>query len=140
MVDGGKAALYIRSIMEELGYQLYEPTELGADNSGARHFSNAQQPTKRTRHMDLKHFALLQWTEDELLYFPEVPTHLNIGDSISKPVSRIKHHEQNDILMGRRRPQYSKPNSATTTKSSLFSTSSTDLPLPELRSVGGCED
>jgi hypothetical protein len=29
--------------------------------------ANAQQPTRRTRHMDIKTFALLDWVEQDLL-------------------------------------------------------------------------
>jgi hypothetical protein len=42
MVDCGKAGLCIRSILEELGIEQLEPTEILCDNQGALKITNAQ--------------------------------------------------------------------------------------------------
>jgi hypothetical protein len=109
MTDAGKAALYIRSILEELQLEQVLPTQIAVDNRGARQLSNAQQPTKRTRHVDMKEFVILQWTEEEQITFEDVPSARNPSDSLSKPTGRVKFYEHRDILMGRRRPQYVSP-------------------------------
>ena len=67
MADAGKAALYIRWILDELQVQQHAPTMILADNHGAIKMANAQQPTKRTRHVEMKYFACLQWVEDEFI-------------------------------------------------------------------------
>ena len=54
--DAGKAILYVRSILNEIGVDQNEATTLFIDNNGALLMGNAQQPTRRTRHMDIKHF------------------------------------------------------------------------------------
>jgi hypothetical protein len=59
MTDAGKAALYIRSILEEILIEQILPTQIAVDNRGARQITNAQQPTKRTRHVDMKEFVIL---------------------------------------------------------------------------------
>ena len=121
MVDAGKAALYLRSILKELGLEQTTPTTLYADNRGARCLANAQQPTRRTRHVDIKQFVILQWTEDETITYVDIPTQHNISDSLSKPVGRIKFYEQNDILMVRRTPAYtSHDNTYTINTSSTY--------------------
>ena len=109
MTDAGKAALYIRSILEEIQLEQILPTQIAVDNRGARQMTNAQQPTKRTRHVDMKEFVILQWTEEEQIIFEDVPSALNPSDSLSKPTGRVKFYEHRDILMGRRRPQYVSP-------------------------------
>jgi hypothetical protein len=109
MTDAGKAALYIRSIMEELQLEQILPTQIAVDNRGAQRMTNAQQPTKRTRHVDMKEFVILQWTEEERITYENVPSALNPSDSLSKPTGRTKFYEHRDILMGRRRPQYVAP-------------------------------
>jgi hypothetical protein len=109
MTDAGKAALYIRSILEELQLEQVLPTQIAVDNRGARQLSNAQQPTKRTSHVDMKEFVILQWTEEEQITFEDVPSARNPSDSLSKPTGRVKFYEHRDILMGRRRPQYVSP-------------------------------
>ena len=42
--------------------------------------ANAQQPTKHTRHVDMKYFAILHWTEDELIEYTDVRTQYNYSD------------------------------------------------------------
>jgi hypothetical protein len=106
MTDAGKAALYLRSILEQLGIDQILPTQILADNRGARQLSNARQPTRRTRHVDMKHFVILEWTEEERIAYPEVSTNNNFSDSLTKPTGRVKHYEHHDIMMGRRRPAY----------------------------------
>jgi len=68
--DAAKMILFFRSILEDLGIPKEEATMLYEDNNGALMMANAQQPTRRTRHMDIKHFSLLDWVERDL-------THLN---------------------------------------------------------------
>ncbi len=108
MADAGKAALYLRSILEQIGIEQILPTEILADNRGARQLSNARQPTRRTRHVDMKHFVILEWTEEERIAYSDVKTQNNFSDSLTKPTGCVKHYEHNDIMRGRRRPAYNR--------------------------------
>ena len=108
MVDAGKAALYLRSILEEIKIPQIQPTTILCDNRSARHMANSQRPTKRTRHVDMKQFVILDWTEEEHITFKDVPTSINPSDSLSKQTGRIKFHEHMDILMGRKCPTYAR--------------------------------
>ncbi len=63
--------------MEELGLPQEDATILFEDNTGALMMANTQQPTKRTRHIDIKHFALLDWVEQDLLQLHQIGTHDN---------------------------------------------------------------
>ena len=45
MTDAGKAALYLRWILEELNIIQTKPTPILADNAGAIALCNAQKPT-----------------------------------------------------------------------------------------------
>jgi hypothetical protein len=107
--DAGKAALYLRSILHELNVEQLLPTVIYEDNNGARLMTNAQQPTRRTRHVELKQFAVLQWVEDEQMIFGDIDTAHNISDSLTKQTGRTKFYQHHDILMGRLRPAYAKP-------------------------------
>ena len=106
--DAGKAALYLRSILHELGVEQLLPTVIYEDNNGARLMTNAQQPTRRTRHVELKQFAVLQWVEDEQIIFGDIGTAYNISDSLTKQTGRTKFHQHHDLLMGRLRPKYAR--------------------------------
>ena len=48
------------------------------DNNGALMMANAGQPTKRTRHIDIRHFALLDWVERDLVVLERVCTVINV--------------------------------------------------------------
>lgn len=56
--DAGKAALYLQSIFDDIGVPQHEATVILEDNTGALMMANAKQPTRRTKHMDVRHFAL----------------------------------------------------------------------------------
>jgi hypothetical protein len=107
MLDAGKAALYLRSLLDELKITQSEPTHIIIDNKGASLLSNSQQSSRRTRHIETAHFAIIQWTEENNVKYNLQPSHNNISDSISKPTGRILFYEHNDIIMGRRQPQFS---------------------------------
>ena len=66
----------------------------------------AQAPTKRTRHVDIRYFALLDWSRTGQLAAVPIPTDLNISDSMTKATGRIKFHQHADIYMGRVPPTY----------------------------------
>ena len=100
--EAGKTTLHLRSILYELGYQQYKPTTLYIDNHGALFMANAEQPTRRTRHMDTKTFAMQDWTKEEKLILKEVNTKDNAADHFTKALGQIKFYEQTDIIMGRK--------------------------------------
>jgi hypothetical protein len=104
--EAGKTILYLRSILHELGFSQYLPTILFEDNTGALHMANAQQPTRRTRHMDTKDFALQDWVEHDQVELAQIGTALNVSDAFTKALGRIKFYEQTDVLMGRRIPPF----------------------------------
>ena len=104
--DTGKSILYIRSLLTELGYPPPTSTPLLVDNRGALYMVESQAPTKRTRHVDIRYFALLQWQQQKLLVVIPVPTADNISDSMTKATGRIKFHQHTDIYMGRTRPTF----------------------------------
>jgi hypothetical protein len=61
LVDGGKAGLFLCSILEEIGLEQIEPTKILYDNQGALKITNAQQPSKCTHHIEIKEFTIQHW-------------------------------------------------------------------------------
>lgn len=106
MADAGKAALYIRWILEELGILQLKPTLILADNAAAIKMANVGQPTQQTRHIDAKHFVILQWCDDEFISFLETKSESNHIDTLTKITKRNKFNEHTDIFMGRRKLAY----------------------------------
>jgi len=68
--------------------------------------ANAEQPTRQTRHMDTKAFAIQQWTKEQYLVLESINTKINAADHFSKALGRIKFYEQTDVIMGRRKPTW----------------------------------
>jgi hypothetical protein len=60
--------------------------------------ANAQQPTRRTRHMDTKYFALQDWVEHDRIEVTQIGTANNIRDAFTKALGRIKFYEQTASL------------------------------------------
>ena len=54
----------------------------------------------------MKHFVLLQWTDDKFINFINTKTDENYSDTLSKPTARTKFYKHTDIFMGRRWPAY----------------------------------
>ncbi len=86
--EAAKVILYVRSIMEDLGIDQLQATTLYEDNQGALLMVNAGQPTKRTRHMEVKHFAIQQWVETDLLSLLRIWTSYNESDGMTKNLAR----------------------------------------------------
>jgi hypothetical protein len=101
-----RGTLYLRSILHELGFSQYLPTILYKDNTGALHVANAQQPTRRTRHIDTKYVALQDWVQHDQIDVTQIGTANNISDAFTKALGRIKFYEQTDVIMGRQIPPY----------------------------------
>ena len=68
--------------------------------------ANAGQPTKRTRHMDTKFFAIQDWVENDLLVLARINIHDNESDTMTKHVGRTLFYRHQDYLMGKIIPEY----------------------------------
>ncbi|KAI2501046.1 hypothetical protein MHU86_13400 [Fragilaria crotonensis] len=104
--DTGKMILYVRSLLQDLGFSQPTPTQLHVDNTGAIFMVEAQAPTKRTRHVDIRYFALLDWRSTGQLTAVPIRTDMNLSDSMTKATGRIKFHQHADMFMGRVPPTY----------------------------------
>ena len=104
--EAGKTILYLRTILEEMGVEQTEATILFEDNQGALLMANAQQPTRRTRHLDTAAFALQDWVSRDLVCLTYVSTTLNSSDAMTKPLARILFYKHFDRLMGRIDPNH----------------------------------
>jgi hypothetical protein len=105
--DAGRQSLYCRSIMWDLGIPQEAATILYEDNDGATAMANAGKPTSRTRHIDIKFYAIQEWVERDLIILKRIDTAINMADHYTKPLPRILFYRHNDYNMGRVPPTYS---------------------------------
>ena len=105
-VEAGKYILYVRSILDEIGIPQDYATVLYEDNQGALLMANAQQPTKRTRHMDIKNFALQDWVKNDLIELVRISTNDNYSDVMTKATGRVLFYRHMNYVMGKILPKY----------------------------------
>jgi hypothetical protein len=141
--DTAKMILFFRSLLQEVGIEQKAATILFEDNHGALMMANAKQPTRRMRHMDIKHFALLDWVEQDLLILEAIQTSNNAADTMTKPLTKQTFYRHYNIYMGLTVPEYcsrSNHNGKTTHTSALLygpSTSKLHCTIRRVRSIGG---
>ncbi|KAL7550305.1 hypothetical protein ACHAWF_013539, partial [Thalassiosira exigua] len=99
--DTGKLMLYVRSVMYNLGIPQGAASQLYEDNDACIAIGNAQKPTTRTRHVDIRYFALCEWIERDLLVLERVDTTRNMLDHFTKQLNPILFARHTDYVMGR---------------------------------------
>jgi hypothetical protein len=99
--DAGRLILYIRSVLTELEQTSMPATPLYEDNQAALLMSQASQPTRQTRHIDIRHFALLNWVETDVLRLVSIATASNPADLFTKQLPRILFTRHLDNISGR---------------------------------------
>ena len=105
--DCGKMVLFVRSILWDLGVPQCAATIAYEDNDAAIAMANAQKPTSRTRHLDIKYHVLAEWTERDLLTLERVDTTQNQADHYTKQLTPILFYRHTDYIMGKVPPTYS---------------------------------
>jgi hypothetical protein len=60
---------------------------------------NAQKPTPRTCHIDIKYFALCDWVELDLIHLECIDTSINTSDHLTKSLPRILFHRHANFLL-----------------------------------------
>jgi hypothetical protein len=100
-VHTGKRLKYIRSILIKLGVKQNGPSPIYGDDMAAIMMANNTRPTERTRHLDIRWFALQEWIHVDCDIIPlHIPGVLNPSDAQSKALSYRLHHRHMSRAMG----------------------------------------
>jgi hypothetical protein len=86
--DARKMMLFICSILWDLNIPQKAASVLYEDNDPCTTVTNAQKPTRRTRHMDIRYFALSDWVERDLIILERIHTAINRADHFTKILDR----------------------------------------------------
>jgi hypothetical protein len=105
--DTGRMILYIRSILWDLDIPQEAAMLLYKDNDGCTTMDNAQKPTSRTRHIDIKFFSLCDWVECNLMLLNRIDTSINMADHLTKALQPILFHRHANFLLSHIPPTYS---------------------------------
>ena len=104
--DAAKYILYLCSILDQISIPQEAATVLYEDNQGALLMANAQKPTKRTRHMDIKTFGIQDWVQRDLLSLQRINTADNYADAMTKALGRTLFYRHVNYIMGKIVPTY----------------------------------
>jgi hypothetical protein len=104
--NSGKMILFVRSILWDLGVPQLAASILYKDNDACIAMANAQKPTNRTRHMDIKYHVLCKWVKGDLLVLSRVDTLVNMSDHFTKQLGPTLFHHHVDYIMGGIPPHY----------------------------------
>ena len=96
----GKMILFVRSVLWDLDIPQEAATLLYDDNDSCTAMANAQKPTPRIRHMDIKYFSLSEWVEQDLMLLERIDTSLNLADHFTKGLHTALFHCHADFILG----------------------------------------
>ncbi len=99
--------LFVRSILWDIGKPQEAATIMYEDNDACTAMGNAQKPTPRTHHIDIKYFSLCEWVERNLMILDRIDTKINLSDHFTKSLSWTLFYRHTDFLLGHIPPSYS---------------------------------
>ena len=70
--------------------------------------TNTGRPTKRTKHINTRHFAIQSWVEKNLILLKIVPTGDNNVNALTKNTPKVLFNRHEDYILGRTIPDYFK--------------------------------
>ena len=106
LTEAGKLVLYIRHVLKDLNLEQINPTTIYEDNRGCLQMTKALKPTKRTRHVDSRFFAILDWVQTDQIQVEKINTTDNASDVLTKATGRIIFYRHTDTMLGKRKPSY----------------------------------
>jgi hypothetical protein len=83
--DTSKEVLWLRRVLEFLGFDISLPTPIIIDNAATEAFATTAQVTSRTKHIDIKHF----FNKQHVLNGDIVPVHAPTTDEIADILTKL---------------------------------------------------
>jgi hypothetical protein len=87
----GKEAVWIRSLLQQLGRQVLQSTMLYGDNQGAIALVGNPEFHARTKHIDVSAHYIRELAEDQMVDVQYMPTDQMLADCLTKPLKTVQH-------------------------------------------------
>jgi hypothetical protein len=111
--DAGRLALYLRSVLDELGHPQKHATDIFEDNRATVLISQTSHPTRQTHHIDIREFAvLLDWNDRGLIILESLDTSKNASDMLTKQCPKVLYARHYDLTLGKSFYQSTYPTSS----------------------------
>ena len=98
--SAAKVTKYLRFVLRELGYTQTDPTPIYEDNDSAIKIVNHNRPTDRSRHIEIRFFALQHWRIMRDIVLVHLPGVVNPADMLTKALGWVLHHRHAPYMMG----------------------------------------
>ena len=92
-------ALWLRGLLEHLGFDLQHPTLIKGDNKGAIDLAQNSRHHDRSKHIDIKHHFLRQHVRDEKIRIEWISTNDNHSDLLTKALGKTKFEKFRNLLL-----------------------------------------
>ena len=76
--------MWLRQLLEELGFEQGEATNIFEDNHGCERLSKNPTVHNRTKHIDIRHHYVRERTEDGEVILRRIPSEDNPADLMTK--------------------------------------------------------
>jgi hypothetical protein len=97
--EATKEAVYLIGFLKELGLADDRPVKLKMDNKAAIDLAYNPEHHQRTKHIERRHFFIRDMVEECRIEVPFVPTHENLADFFTKPLSSTAFFPLRDRIM-----------------------------------------
>ena len=99
-VTAAKTARFVRAVLSELGFPQNEPTPIYEDNKPTIDIVNSKKPTQRSRHIDIRFFAIQDWLDNKDISMHHISGVINPADDLTKPLGWVLHSRHARYMMG----------------------------------------
>ena len=87
LTDAVQEAIWIRQLMEKIGFKIEDPTPVYEDNKGAKDLANNPMYHKRTRHIDIKYHFVRRYVQRGLVSVVATRSLNQYADFLTKPLN-----------------------------------------------------
>jgi hypothetical protein len=88
--EAAKEAIWLRTLLENLGYKQQGPTAIDEDNHGAIKLSKNDSAHHRTKHIAVRFCFIREKTQAGEVILRPVPTERQLADMFTKAITRVK--------------------------------------------------
>ena len=100
MAAAVQEAIYLRALLEDFGFPMKKPIDIGEDNQSCIKICHNPVMHKRSKHIDTKLHFIRERVENKEVKIHYFPTEEMTADILTKSLPRVKVERHRTILLG----------------------------------------
>jgi hypothetical protein len=89
--DSSREIIFIRQLLESIGFRVQGPTGLYSDNNGALALANKPCDHQKSKHIQVRFHFVRQQVDEKVIEALRVDTELQLADVMTKALSAVRH-------------------------------------------------